>query len=111
MESGFERLRTGLAAIFARDVEFLPGMLVTVLEAKMTQDRRFAKITLSVFPNGAQAEALRCIEEAKHEINDGIAKRLHMRVIPKLHYVFDDTEAEAEEIETMLNRLEREGKM
>jgi ribosome-binding factor A len=50
MDVGFDHLRTGLAEIFARDVEFPPGMLVTVLDAKMTQDRRFAKITLSVFP-------------------------------------------------------------
>ncbi len=111
MEAGFEHLKNGLAEIFARDVEFPPGMLVTVMEAKMTQDRRFAKITLSVFPNGAQEQTLRIIAQFKHEINDGLAKRLRIRVIPKLHYVFDDTEAVAEEVETLLNRLEREGKM
>jgi len=109
MDVGFEHLKNGLAEIFARDVEFVPGMLVTVLDAKMTQDRRFAKITLSVFPTGAQKQVLDIVREAKHEINDGLAKHLRIRVIPKLHYVFDDTEAQAEEIETMLNRLEREG--
>ena len=109
MDVGFEHLKNGLAEIFARDVEFLPGILVTILDAKMTQDRRFAKITLSVFPTGAQAQVLDIIKRHTHEINDGLAKRLRIRVIPKLHYVFDDTEAQAEEIETLLNRLEREG--
>lgn len=111
MEAGFQHLKNGLAEIFARDIEFPPGMLVTVMDAKMTQDRRFAKITLSVFPNGVQQQVLDIIGHAKHEINDGLAKRMRIRVIPKLHYVFDDTEAVAEEVETLLNRLEREGKM
>lgn len=111
MDVGFDHLRTGLAEIFARDVEFPPGMLVTVLDAKMTQDRRFAKITLSVFPTGAQKQVLEIIGYAKHEINDGLAKRLRIRVIPKLHYVFDDTEAQAEEVETLLNRLRASGEL
>ena len=111
MESAFEHLREGLAEIFRRDVEFPPGMLVTVLGAKMTQDRRFAKITLSVFPTGAQEQALEIIQRHKHEINDGIAKRLRIRIIPKLHYVFDDTEAEAAEVEEMLNRLKENGEL
>lgn len=111
MEAGFERLKDGLAEIFARDVEFPPGMLVTVLAAKMTQDRRFAKVTLSVFPSGAQQQALDIIEQYKHEINDGVAKRLRIRVIPKLHYVFDETEADAAEIDAELNRLKAEGEI
>lgn len=111
MESGFEHLRNGLAEIFARDVEFPPGMLVTVLEAKMTQDRRFARITLSVFPTGAQTQALEIIERAKHEINDGLAKHLRIRIIPKLHYVFDDTEADAAEVEAELNKLKASGEL
>lgn len=111
MESGFEHLKNGLAEIFRRDVEFPPGILVTVLGAKMTQDRRFAKITLSVFPTGAQEQTLKIIEEHKHEINDGLAKRLRIRIIPKLHYTFDDTEAQAAEIEETLNQLREEGKM
>jgi ribosome-binding factor A len=111
MEAGFERLKDGLAEIFARDVEFPPGMLVTVLGAKMTQDRRFAKITLSVFPTGAQQQALDVIDQYKHEINNGVAKRLRIRVIPKLHYVFDDTEAEAAVIDAELNRLKEAGEL
>lgn len=111
MESGFEHLKNGLAEIFARDVEFPPGMLVTVLEAKMTQDRRFGKITLSVFPTGVEDQVLDIIERHRHEINDGLAKRLRIRKIPKLHYVFDTTESEAAEIEGMLNRLKEEGSL
>lgn len=111
MEAGFERLKDGLAEIFARDVEFPPGMLVTVLGAKMTQDRRFAKITLSVFPTGAQQQTLDILAQFKHEINDGLAKRMRIRVIPKLHYVFDDTEAEAAVIDAELNRLIETGEI
>jgi ribosome-binding factor A len=109
MESGFEHLKNGLAEIFARDVEFPPGMLVTVLEAKMTQDRRFARVTLSVFPNGIEDQVLEIINQHRHEINDGLAKHLRIRTIPKIHYAFDDTEAVAAEVETVLNQLKASG--
>lgn len=106
MESNFEHLKNGLAEIFARDVEFPPGLLVTVLEAKMTRDQRFARITLSVFPTGSEEQALATIEDHRHKINDSLAKHLRLRKIPKLHYVFDATEATAAKIEEALNSLQ-----
>lgn len=108
IEAGFEHLREALAEVLAREVEF-PGMLVTVLETKVTANTGHAKVTLSVFPTEAQAEALKILEKADHEIKDGLAKHLRLRRIPRLHYVFDETEAEAEKIEHTLHQLKRTG--
>src|SRR5690242_13090056 len=99
MEAGFEHLREAMAEAIEEVVEFPKGTLVTVLRAKMTANTAHARITLSVFPETAKDEVLRALERAQGDLKDELAARLRLRRIPRLHFVFDDTEAEAAVIE------------
>jgi len=108
MEAGFEHLKEALAETFAKDVEFPRGSFVTVLAAKLTANTMHAKITLSVFPESMKDEVRRSLEQFRHEIKDGLAQRLRLRRIPRLHYYFDETEAEAAVIEEAINEYKKE---
>ncbi len=109
VETGFEHLREALAEVIAREVEFPPGMMITLLGTKVTANTSHAKIILSVFPTEAAKEAIALLKAADREIKDGLAERLRLRRIPRLHYTVDATEAEAEKIEQTLHQLKQTG--
>ncbi len=111
MEAGFEHLKEAMAEVLAEEVEFLPGMLVTVVDARMTANTAHAKFVLSVFPETMQQETLRALREFDHEIKDALGKKLRLRRIPRLHYEFDTTEAKAAVIENELLELRKKGEV
>lgn len=111
VEAGFEHLKEAIAGVLAKDVEFPLGTLVTVLEAKVTANTAHAKITLSVFPVEQEAEVLRSLKQFDHEIKEGLSERLRLRRIPRLHYVFDETEANAAVIEQAINDMKKTGEL
>lgn len=107
VEAGFEHLKDAIAEVFAKEVEFPRGMLVTVLGAKVTANTAHAKIVLSVFPKTCEQETLRALNEYRREIKEGLSRRLRLRRIPNLHYTFDATEADAAEIEETIKNMNR----
>ncbi len=111
VEAGFEHVREAFAEAIREVVEFPRGMLVTVLEAKLTANTAHVRITLSVFPETMKDEAIRVLRAAEQDIKEELMTRIRLRRMPRIHYVFDDTEAEAAEIEQTLNELERKGEL
>ncbi|MFA6429884.1 MAG: ribosome-binding factor A [Patescibacteria group bacterium] len=111
VEAGFHHLKDALAETFSKEVEFPFGVFVTVLEAKVTANTAHAKVVLSVMPDERHEEVLEALRQFDHEIKDGLAKRLRLRRIPRLHYVFDTTEARAAVIEQTINELKQAGEM
>jgi len=111
MEAGFSHLRDAIAEVFARVVEFPVGVLVTVLDAKVTANTVHAKVTLSVFPETEERAVLDVLEQYRHDIKDMLSDRLRLRRIPRLHYTFDRTEAKAEHIERTLHELKEKGEL
>ena len=111
METGFEHLREGIAESIAAIVEFPKGVLVTVLAAKMTANTAHARITLSVFPEDRKDEVVAILKGYEGDIKDELAQRIRLRRIPRLHFVFDDTEAEAAVIESALHQMKVKGEL
>lgn len=111
VEAGFHHLKDALAEVLAKEVEFPPGVFVTVLDTKVTANTVHAKVVLSVMPENRQKDVLDTLANYQHEINQGLTKRLRLRRIPHLHYVFDTTEAEAAVIENEINRLADRGEI
>lgn len=111
LEAGFEHLREAFAEVLTKTVDFPLGVLVTVLDAKVTANTAHARFRLSVFPETAEETVLKTLREYDHEIKDALGKQLRMRRIPRLHYVFDTTEAKAAKIESTINELKEQGEI
>ncbi|MEN9558042.1 MAG: Ribosome-binding factor [Candidatus Parcubacteria bacterium] len=105
------RFHTALANAIREVVEFPSGLLVTVVDAHLTPDTKHATGTLSVLPDGREGDALQALRKAEHDLKDALADILELRRIPKIHWRFDSTEAEAAVIEAALNKLEKEGEL
>ena len=111
MEAGFEHLREAMAEVFAERMEFPLGSFVTLLKAKMTANTAHAAFTISVMPASMEEAVLETLERNMHELKDGLAHKLRLRRIPKLHFMFDHTEENAAQIDELLNKLSAEGQM
>ncbi len=109
-DAGFEHLREAFAALLT-EVEFPPGVFVTVLGAKIAANSAHATFTLSVFPDGKDQEALEALTAAKHDLKDGLANSLRLRRIPDLHFEFDHTESDAAKIEQAINDMKAKGEL
>ena len=106
VEAGFHHLKDAFAQILAEVVEFEPGMLVTVLGAKVTANTSHAKVILSVFPENKEKEALAALHDFRREIKESLAEKLRLRRIPNLHYSFDRTGAMVAEVDRLINQIE-----
>jgi len=108
---GMQHFRDALARVIREKVEFLPGILVTVLEAKLTRDTKHAKCVISVLPENMENTARKILIDSDHDIKEGLSETLRLRRIPRLHWEFDHTEAQAEKIEETLNILSDRGEI
>ncbi len=104
-----EHFRDAIADILKRRVEFPRGVLVTVMDAKLTNDLQFANTVLSVLPITAKKEVLKTLTEFNNEIKKEMATKLNMRRIPKLHWSFDDKLDYVERMDAYINKLKAEG--
>lgn len=109
-DAGFEHLREAFAELLT-EIEFPPGVFVTVLGAEIAINSAHATFTLSVFPDGKDKDVLATLNANKHELKDGLAQTVRLRRIPDLHYKFDHTESQAEIIERALNELKAKGEL
>ncbi len=88
-----------------RDFEFPVGSVVTVTRVQTAADLSVAKIWVSVLPIESAPRVLRTIKSGLAELQHILNRRLNMRFVPKLSFLFDSTEAEAARIEGLLDEL------
>ena len=108
---GMEHFREALAEVLERRVEFPRGVLVTLLEGKVTRNTLNAKAVISVMPETAEKEVIEILKQSNREIMDGLATRLRLRRLPKIFWTFDRTEAVAANIEGTINQLKQKGEL
>lgn len=85
-----------------------PGVLVSVMEVRVTPDLGLAKTYLSIF-NAASEEAVmnhltEAIPEIRHQL--AVLLRNQVRKIPELVFFPDNTQETAQRIDQLLNNLD-----
>ncbi len=83
--------------------------LVTVMEVRVTDDLRSAKVLVSV--SGSEEEksgALAGLSKAAGFIRHSLGRRLDLRRVPELRFVLDRSLDYQEEIQRLLNGISRQ---
>jgi ribosome-binding factor A len=106
-----EHFKDAMADILRRRVEFPLGAFVTVVDAKLTNDLRFANTVLSVMPISAKEGVVEALEEFRKDITKEMALKLGMRRIPKLHWSFDDSQDVGATMNDYINELKEKGEL
>jgi ribosome-binding factor A len=100
-----ELIRTTVAEIIAREVELPLGSFVTVAKVDTSRDLRYARVFVSVFPEKGFGKTMELLRKSLYLIQGALNKKLHMKPLPRLEFVADKTEAEADKIEKILKEL------
>jgi ribosome-binding factor A len=79
---------------------------VTVTGAKVTKDLRQARIYFNLLGRAAdKKEVLAGLKSATGFIRTKIGKQLKLRFVPTIEFIYDESEDEAQRIDTLLNQV------
>lgn len=97
-----------LSSLLRREVDFPPGIIVTVTGVEATRDLDHATVRISILPETRAKEILALIVQAKGQLKKALASRTRFHTIPTLHFVIDRTQSTAARIEATLDAVKRE---
>ncbi len=86
-------LKEELSSIFRKKTTASKGLLITVVEVKITVDLSIAKIYVSIFPSEHRMQIMKELEDLKPTIRGEIGNTLakSLRQIPELVFFLDDS--------------------
>lgn len=100
-----ELIRTNIAEIISRELEFPPGIFLTVTKVDTSADLRYARVFVSVFPEKKFGKTMELLQKKIYLIQGVLNKKLHMKPLPRIEFVADRTEVEADKIEKLLKEI------
>jgi len=103
-----ELIRQELNSLFLAEVDFPVNCLATIVDVQTAKDLRHAKVWLSVMPVGYTKKVLDKLNRNAGHLQFLLKKKLNLKPIPSLHFAVDTTEAEAQGIENILNKIQQE---
>jgi ribosome-binding factor A len=99
-----EQIKEEVSMIIAGEVEDPRVADVTVTDARLTPDLRYAKIYVTVLGSDKEIdESLAALKHAAGFIRTQLGAVLRMRRTPELHFVYDNTTETASRIEKILS--------
>lgn len=94
-----------LGEILQRALSLKPGVFLTIAKVDTTADLRYTRVSISVFPFKEADYAMKTIKKEIFSIQGALNKKLAMRPLPRLQFILDETEEEADKIEKILADL------
>ena len=97
-----------ISDIFQRDKRgILDNAFVTVADVKVSPDLGVAKIYISMMLAKDKAAVLEKITKRKGEIRKALGEKIRkqVRIIPELIFFLDEVEENAQQMDTLLNKL------
>jgi ribosome-binding factor A len=99
-----EQIREEVSLIIAGDMRDPRAEPVTVTDARITPDLRYAKVYVSVQGTAEEAaKSVAALNRASGFIRHQLSQALRMKRVPELRFVFDEAERTAVRIEQLLN--------
>lgn len=102
-------IREVISEILLREVQFPPGVLVTVTRVVAAEDLRRAKVFVSVLGNDEAAEKVVLAELGRlaGAIQRELNRKLRMRPVPRITFAIDEEEKRRERVEKLLSGEDR----
>jgi ribosome-binding factor A len=100
-----ELIKNTLAKIITEEAEIPLGIFVTITKVDTSRDLRYARVFVSVFPEKNFGEILRALGKKAYFMQGKLNKQLNMKPLPRIEFIPDHTEAEADKIEKILKEI------
>src|SRR5437870_5372648 len=102
-------IHSSLAMILQSEYRELSDGLLTITKVQVTPDLKIAKVFVSLLGSKmADAAVIKNLENASPELRHALARKLNLRYTPELRFYIDDTQAEVQRVETILQKIARD---
>lgn len=98
-----DTIQKELAVIIQREVNDPRLGMVTISYVKVSKDLGYAKIYVNILPDELAKESVKTLNNAAGFMRSLLAKRINMRVIPALSFIYDDTTLKAHRISKLID--------
>lgn len=88
-------------------VEFEPGTLVTVTRVDTPPDLNNATVYVSILPDNRKGSALEILRKLTGRMDKALFHKMAMKKVPRLHFRIDEQELYAQEIDRILDTLDK----
>jgi ribosome-binding factor A len=103
-----ELIRQKIGELLMREVSFKAGVLVTTSKVDTTPDFRYTRIFLSVYPEKEANYVIKTLQNEIFDIQGKLNKALQVRPLPRIQFMVDETEIEADKVEKLLEQIHSE---
>ena len=103
-----ELIKQELSKVLLENIEFEPGILVTITNVETSEDVKHAKVWVSVFPENRAGEILRILNQAIGSIQGILNRKLVLKFVPRISFEIDKSASYAANIEKVFKEIEEE---
>lgn len=101
-------IKEQLDRIIFKELDILPGILLTITRVECVSSGRLAKVYISVLPDDQFEDVFAFLKRHAKEIQYFLMKSLRIQPIPKIMFVEEKTTREAAKIEKLLGTIKKE---
>jgi ribosome-binding factor A len=108
-----------LSQLFLKEINFAlskmnivdTGGIFTLTGVDLSKDYKDIKVFFSVYGSEEEKENIFSkLNEAKYDVKNMMKKRLRLKIIPNIEFIFDETPEKAAKIEDIFRRIKNEEK-
>ncbi|MFA5986486.1 MAG: 30S ribosome-binding factor RbfA [Parcubacteria group bacterium] len=93
-----------MAELLVKNVDFKPNAFVTISKVDTTDDLRYTRIFVRVYPTAEINYGLKTLEHEKKTLQKLLHQKLHIKILPRISFIHDKTGEDADEIERLLQQ-------
>jgi len=108
-----ELVKQNLGELLIRNEAKIPNLnskFITVTEVRMTPDLKTARVYVIPLGGIDTREIVKILTEYSHLVRKALSKRLHIKFLPKLTFVEDNSFEYAEKIEKIIKKNKNDNK-
>ncbi|MBQ0017027.1 MAG: 30S ribosome-binding factor RbfA [Clostridiales bacterium] len=102
-------IQKALSHTFTYDIhsEVLNGAIITVTKVDTTNDMKYAKVYLSIFPDANKDVVFNNIKQTIPFLRREVAHNVKLRITPELHLFLDDSLEYSQKIDNLLSKINK----
>lgn len=98
-------IQRNLGEIIPRELSLKSGVFITIAKVDTTQDLRYTRVFVSIFPEKESAYALKALSNEIYALQGALNKTLTMKPLPRIEFKVDITESKADVVEKLLKQI------
>jgi ribosome-binding factor A len=100
-------IKEELSNIILKEIDIQEGTILTLIRVDTSPDLVSSKIYFSVIPENNLNEVSKILRSNIYDIQQILNKRLNIRRVPKIVFVYDKNAGNAERVEEILEKINK----